>query len=307
MLKRVTSFVTKCSGVLLISTSFVKGNAMMTRSRIHIVLILSAAAMTFGAPSASAVLVNIDDFYTITAANTISSETTGTTAAVTFTSPDTGVQEGVVSAIDEVTLDDTGDFIEMTFTATVGSGNNQNDRVRLGLFNDNGNTVTANNETAKTDAWDGYFMSAALRSGNGANGGLNEQSATAASILGIGSNSNPSAESGISELLNVGSSGLGLSTSHNFTFRIERTATGLTITGDPFTSHSSPTDASVNVLDANVETYTFNAIALSERRDLVITNLEIDTTPPPVPEPSAAVLALLGLLGLCKRRRNQRS
>jgi hypothetical protein len=253
--------------------------------------------------------VTLGAFYTI---NGGSLNSTGVNAVGTnMTASGSSAYDGALAQFAApVTLDATGDRLTLTFvTESLTTNNNQTWSFRYGLFNTNGNAVSANDQTAATDLWTGYFAvrhttSSAISNENTggtadhtANSLFKQATGTARVIaegVGGGFGAFPTAN-GVTQLIarNAGDNAVGGADGTDGDFRsadlpitvtlvLERVATGLQITTTPrFTAGGNR--GSFTFTDTAPTTYTFNAIAFGSINHFRVDDVVVSAalTPPP--------------------------
>jgi hypothetical protein len=209
----------------------------------------------------------------------------------------TAASQGVVGSIPSGITLAVGEYVELTFSFRYGasSPNSSTNGFRFGLYNDMGQTMTA--DAATRDSANagvnsvGYYGSistgspttvanAFYRELGGTNGILTGDDRSSA----VGSNT-----------VNMG---LNDTDVHTAIMRITATATGVSLTG----SIDGTTFATGNASAPNLDYLSFNQIAFSS--NVTNTSLYIDDVLLiHVPEPSAALLAGLGAVAFLGRRR----
>jgi hypothetical protein len=190
-----------------------------------------------------------------------------------------------------------GDYIELSFSFRYGAAapNNSTNGIRFGLYNDVGQTMTA--DAASRDAANagissvGYYANVSIGSPGTVTNAFYRESGGTNGILtgddrsgGVGTNS---VNRGIDD-----------TDTYTAVMRITATASGVTLTG----SVNGTTFASGNANAPDASYRTFNQIAFSSN----VTNTSLfidDVTVIYVPEPASALLGGLGVLAFISRRR----
>lgn len=267
------------------------------------------AGLALSLPSlASANVISLGNAYTIDGGSIDQSDTGSD--GVSFTSP--GQFRGVLFNLNQaVSLDSTGDFIELNFSVVSFASNNNNPwAFRFGIFDNDGTAATANDQTSVTDDWLGFLSIYRTTNNqtNQTNNAIFQQGTGTGGLAGttvvgglFGGDPGNIAGTGITKIgSNFNSDFRADETTFAAVFRIERTDTGLDIT-----TLQSDTGATVtrSILAANVATYEFNSIAFAHSGNFTVDDITVTA----IPEPSTYALIFgffsLGLL-IWRRRKN---
>ncbi len=255
-----------------------------------------AALATFVALNASAEGALVTGTWVKASGATGVALTNTTTASPTWGNgtTDNADASSIYSPFPTITLANPGDKIVLSGSAEMFgvSPGTAGSIFRFGLFNVNGSATTA--------GWLGYFVQSAASGGTGS---LQERNAGNTSAF-------TSTSSGTATLqtLPVVASAIS-STVYNFSFSLERNATSeLIITTSLVRASDSVEFAGASFPDTTVNAgaFTFDRVGFQGTTDLNADQIQlnnVDVTFTSVPEPSAAFLGGLGLLGLLRRRR----
>lgn len=189
-----------------------------------------------------------------------------------------------------VTLSNVGDYLEVSYTYARSATANANSAIRVGFFNDSTLPAADGFGTGYDDAL-GYMVGFAA--GGNSNSRLFEDTFTDNSLL------QDSQNTATGELLlstNAGLKAPAANTLSTIRFRVERTATGATLTGGMTIAGGSET--TFTVTDISSPYYTFNSIGFGNA-NMNQMNYYDDIVVTQVPEPATIALFLgLGALGL---------
>lgn len=255
---------------------------------------------------AAPVTLSLGNAYTING-GTLDQTGTGSDGAA-FTSP--GQFRGVLFNLGEsVTLQETGDYIELNFSVVSFASNNNNPwAYRFGIFDNDGTAATANDQTSVTDDWLGFMAIYRTTNSNTnqTNNAIFQQGAGTGGLAGTtnvggGFGGDPSnlAGTGITKVgTNFNSDFRTNEAAFDAVFRIERTATGLDITT---LQSDTGTTVTRSLLAANVATYTFNSLAFAHSGNFTVDDIVVTSN---IPEPGTLALVgiALGSLLLFRRR-----
>jgi len=259
-------------------------------------LLLSTLAIAASSHAA----ISFSTFYTDAENASSTSSFSSGTLTLTSGAPSGGSTVGAISALSEsVTLDDIGDFIEVTATVG-GDSTNRNDYYRFGFFDTSAGAITSNFD-ADMDSAIGLFGTAPYRtSGSGNRGGFFNQGSGTASFLGAAGTDIPGG--GITEALEVqDTTGFG-----GIRLRLERVASGGILMELKFPWTNDATPYTHTIASANVPSYTFDSVAFATDTNAGNSVTFSNVTVSAVPEPSTfALLAGMGALGFILYRRRQ--
>jgi hypothetical protein len=208
------------------------------------------------------------------------------------TTTNNGAQVYLFTSLSTINLTNLGDKVTLTGSVSfIGSASNQN-QVRWGFFDSNGNTGTDDT------GWLGYYAS----HGNNANFAVLGERDTAAP------NGAYTSSTGAVNTLNSTAPGTTFAASPNFgpysfSLSLQKVATGLQINSSIIRDSDSQQYGLFNFIDTTPSVSAFNRVGLYSgslsQEQTLFSNIDVTF----VPEPSTALLGALGLLALLRRRR----